>query len=401
MSHILDLPVEVLQLVANHSVDLTILRLVCRHFNAAFLDAFGKRYLRNLQCFVLDACRIKRLKSITSQPHLVRYIQDVTITFSALEGTSPVHIPMAFKKNDDVTKWYALHLEYRQRAAKSFSNRVPDLTAFVSTLKDLRAAGRPRLHLDFTDYTTTKSPTTICLTPNHVASIFEKIIASGCTISVLRVGQTAFLESTRQRSRFDQYMRVGQSLDNLDIDLADETQDLGLAAIMKATTCLRTLHLADSHVQGSYDVFDSMSYQPRLVRLNTLLTASPVTLRKVQLFSAAFHPSALLAALWSWRTTLQHLRLYLVYLTSRENDWLQVFQCLESSMEVLERFEVLGLMEQSRGIRLIEEERVSGRLHLIDLDGHLSSCMMLRGRENVQRALQQNIHRGMWETVWE
>lgn len=58
MPHILDLPVEVLQLVACYSVDLTILRLVCKAFDAAYLDAFGRQYLADMLCFLLDPQRL-------------------------------------------------------------------------------------------------------------------------------------------------------------------------------------------------------------------------------------------------------------------------------------------------------------------------------------------------------
>lgn len=113
--------------MASYAVDLAVLRLVCKDFNAAFLDAYGKEFVRDLQCFALDIRRIQRLKSITSRPHLAKRIHSVTITFDVLEGKSPMDIPIAFEEGEESLQFWLLRQEYEKRAAVTFSNRVPDL----------------------------------------------------------------------------------------------------------------------------------------------------------------------------------------------------------------------------------------------------------------------------------
>ncbi|KAK4501791.1 hypothetical protein PRZ48_007600 [Zasmidium cellare] len=385
MLYIIELPVEVLQLVGDYPLDLTVLRLVCKAFNAAFLDAFGQEYLRNLQSFALDAQRIQRLKSITSQPHLVRRIENVTITFDVLEGKNPMDIPLVSKKGRRMGHVYP-------------SSAAPQ--GFCVCIEDLQAAGRPRLHLDFASHETTDHPSTIDLASEEVASVFEKVMVSGCVVSKLRLGQSAFLEVAHRHPHLDQYMRVAKSLKTLDIELADGSHDWALTAMMKGATNVQSLRLSHLSVLSAFDMFDDISYDPWVARMNTLLTASPVALRQVRLCSTAFDSSVLIGALYSWRATLRDLRMHLIYLTSRANDWLEVFRSL-TSMEALEYFEALGLMERSRGIRLINEERVSGRVQLFDLDGHAAHRLELDCRGDVQRGIQQNVDGGMAMTDWE
>lgn len=232
-------------------------------------------------------------------------------------------IPAVFEKDEQCSHIYLLRREYEKRAAETFSNRVPDLKNLKLALEDLRAAGRPLLNLNFWHYTSTKIEDHLCLTQNEVAAIFEVVLTSDCTLSKLSVQQASFLEaapSGGRHSRFDRFMRLGESLKELNIDMLAETQEWALIAMMKGATKLQTFSLAHAEMFQDLDLFDHNDYRPYLARSNALLSASPTAIREVRLWSVGLHTSTLLTALWSWRHTLRDLTMCFVYLTSRGND---------------------------------------------------------------------------------
>lgn len=195
-------------------------------------------------------------------------------------------------------------------------------------------------------------------------------------------------------------MRLANSLKVLYVDMLAESQDCALIAMMKEAKNLQNFYLAHTEVIQDLESFDHVDYLPFLARSNALLAGSPAALREVRLCSVGLHPSTLLAGLWSWRHTLQDLGLIMVYLTSRSNDWLEVFRFLESSMGSLENFDAMCLMERSRGIRLIHEKRVQGQVVLLGKDGRPGLDVGLIGPKEIQQVLRMNIASGMNETHW-
>ncbi|KAK4502238.1 hypothetical protein PRZ48_005663 [Zasmidium cellare] len=101
-AHILTLPQELLQNIANYvdtSTGILNLRLTCRELAGAAFDCFVEEYISELSCFVLDPRRLKRVISITANPHLARRIRKLTFNFCPFERDYYFDINIAPQEN--------------------------------------------------------------------------------------------------------------------------------------------------------------------------------------------------------------------------------------------------------------------------------------------------------------
>ncbi|CZT14342.1 uncharacterized protein RCC_00319 [Ramularia collo-cygni] len=110
--HILELPVEVLQLIVaaspvRRAFELHTLRLVCKAFDAAVFDAWAEIWISHLWCYLLDSQRMERLQAITSRKHLSSKIQTISFSLDPWEdeSRSQIQIVPTMLQSINISRW--------------------------------------------------------------------------------------------------------------------------------------------------------------------------------------------------------------------------------------------------------------------------------------------------------
>lgn len=353
MPHILKLPTELLQLIADYNVDTTILRRVCKAFDAAFFDAFAEEYLSDIQCFLLDIERLERLNSIMSRRHLARSVKKVTLSMDPLEGKPSSEIPVAllphfedqFEIGQVLAKMCMLEAKY-----DPFMRHEPPVKAIASVLQTLRISGCPYIVLDCHLQTLGLSldlRNTIETNATKVTlNILQTLCLSGCRLSAIRLNQTLFLdrfaEGRGHRNGLSQYSSSLQSL-AYEADLDDTKRvfgnpaanappqisgEWGLVTILKGARDLQDLKLGGPFNPRRVRSMTAMAFASKC-----LSTCSVLRLRKVELSAMQCDPAAFWAALEGWKESLEDLTLDSISLDIttdllRRDSWLKTFEIL-------------------------------------------------------------------------
>ncbi|KAK4623534.1 hypothetical protein CLAFUW4_06278 [Fulvia fulva] len=111
-THILDLPMELLELVveaADVHLDVLNIRLTCKAFQAAASRAFNREYIESLTCFILNPSRLLRIKNMTSTPHLAEHIRSLRLTFASFEGRRAGEVSIAPYKDETIEEAQAVY----------------------------------------------------------------------------------------------------------------------------------------------------------------------------------------------------------------------------------------------------------------------------------------------------
>jgi hypothetical protein len=146
--HILQLPVELLELISNcvRFSDLCSFRRTCKTFADIALDDFAVHYFGETACFFPDPVRVKRLYNITSQPHLAKHIRILYLTLDPFEYRDDTisFVAPAHDRGDTLPEYketsYVERLEY-------YCSRRPDLKLLTRSLAHLNPL-RNHLHVD-------------------------------------------------------------------------------------------------------------------------------------------------------------------------------------------------------------------------------------------------------------
>lgn len=176
--HILQLPVEILQHIGDIGrLEAATLRLVCKAFDAAYLDKFCGDYLSDIHCFVLDPERLQKLKNITSKSYLARRMPRVTLTLDPLENSDMDEISTVVNGNeqsfelDHETQQFRDSMHRRRDIFEHYCVCEHDLDLMISIIEDLKASKCPHITLNLDE----RQRYTGTLQHADVATIFNSV----------------------------------------------------------------------------------------------------------------------------------------------------------------------------------------------------------------------------------
>ena len=432
-----DLPDEVLQLIGESvPLDPTILRLVCRRFDAAFLDLFAKRLLNDVHCFVLDPQRLSRLDAITSQEHLLCRIKKVTITLSPHEGKWIDDYPSVATGGDpddselsDAQYKFATVMEYTSYGQWLKSPQL-DLSVLADILERLKTAPCPYIALSLVNgedpvdkrLPGKRSP---IIADSTLAMIFHAVLASGCTISKLDLSDTRFLDiRTCPEAQWLKTLREsGHGLRAL--SLRPQADDIGrieernkehrgvfsacrpLINIIYGAKSLQSLSISATYCPArKFDGFkQEREYRYFACLMDALLDSGAYQfeqLESLNLFGVECEFDILLQILQRNQKTLQTIDLTGVCLHGSEADaWLKIFKHMRSECRNLSHLSLESLQEETQLVVDMSDEHLSFA-DLLALehskafyDEEKEKELKLIGRDEVERGLDENIKIGL------
>ncbi|EME42832.1 hypothetical protein DOTSEDRAFT_24848 [Dothistroma septosporum NZE10] len=404
--NILTLPDEMLQLIGDSaSLDSTVLRLVCKHFDAMFLDLFANEYLRDLHCHLLDPHRLKRLEKITSQAHLLRRIKGVTLTLHPNKNKSAEDVPSAQSANEKIVNHPYLDLEV------------------VSGILDrLKTVDCPYVALSLVDKESDwveVAPQRPGMPDSTVALLFNAVLFSGCAISKLTLGDTRFLEKSPYHTDLprETLNKFGAGLETLclephssDIErICASNSPWPVQGIMTRAKSIKALQISTSYYLSRqyHGSEEDLEYHRRAHLVHRVFenfpTEVPPQLERLTLIGMECQAKDLLDILERNHRTLAKMEFTAVCLHgAMEGAWLRALQCMRSKCPELSHLTLYMLEEQTQlaehpyppfptYAELLAPEPSTA----FDNDQRYEYELTLVNREEVDRGLDENIKNGL------
>ncbi|EME42965.1 hypothetical protein DOTSEDRAFT_35325 [Dothistroma septosporum NZE10] len=415
--HILRLPVELLQLLGDLGrLETASLRMVCKVFDAAYLNAFCRDYLSDIHCFLLDPERLAKLKSITSKPYLARRMPRVTLTLDPLENSDMNEIStVASGKEPSSVQFFELDHEtqqfrdsmYRRRDIfEHYCVREPDLDMLVSIIHDLEESHCPEIALNLDE----RQRYTGTLQHAHVASIFKTIMDTGCKLSGLHLGnlralhQTAYLHDDDTIAFFHKDLKTFCLWSDED-DIQSQVKRAWAGGQQLIKPILRDAqHIEVVSVSGvghssrHYNGIDLDFRQTCYSHFMkwTLNANKFAALRDIDLFGVDVDTEDLHTVLFNCRNTLKLARLEYLLLTSTSKDaWSNVLKLLLAECHQLDWLKLNMLSEQSQLVIDTTPHVSYAKLYqAASSEEHLAEVLW-ENREAVLEGLNRNIETGL------
>ncbi|KAK4621874.1 hypothetical protein CLAFUW4_06518 [Fulvia fulva] len=439
-NHIFDLPDEVLQLIGDAApLEPTILRLVCRRFDAAFLDLFAKRLLDDVHCFVLDPQRLNRLDAITRQAHLLCKIKKVTITLSPHEGKWIDDYPSVpdeeqFGHLSDAQSEFAKLIE-EDCYGQWLECPQLDLSVLADILSRLKTSACPHVALSLSNGEQPWNRRRISearwpvIADSTLAMIFHTVLASDCVISKLDLSDTRFVDirTSNEAQWLKTLNRLGHGLRAMHLRLqADDVKramrvmsqhvqhrgDISsacspLIAIISAAKSLQSLHISAPYCAArKYDGLEQdRKYRQFAYFVNTILDPDACRFERLESLSLSgmeCSPLVLLDLLERNQQTLRTIEFVGVCLHNPEADaWLNVIKAMHSQCLNLTHLSLKSLQEQTQ----LVVDAANEHLSYADLlapepseaffqENRYDSELRLINRDEVVRGLLGNIENG-------
>ncbi|CAK3879144.1 hypothetical protein B0A55_13052 [Lecanosticta acicola] len=396
-THLLSLPVEMLQLICSFATphDLLNIRLASRDLEAAALDAFGREYLDQVACFLLEPARLQRVNDILSTKHLAHRVSGVLLTFKAFEATESDCIHLAAKKNEPLEV-------ARQDASEAYTlekyQNIPlggclDWKLLGRLLRRVSALRRCSLQLELlADLEAADN----LLSPQHpdlAASIISPAVAMGCRIDELYLsdryltGLSDYLKMpsnqlsllTKNLETFGFHKKM-HTIDDIASGEALEAVQLILDASRSLQNLVLTLH-------ASVNLWDNDALTDLTPRILSAVKSRYI--KDLQLADMQMRLKDFLTMLDRWHTTLEGLDSHDICLLDDGDPWGEVLKKLKT-MPQLDGFWFDSLHKEG------PTEELPFYAHFYDRPGMGAiSVGLADGKVAVQELLELNLRNGI------
>ncbi|KAK4622092.1 hypothetical protein CLAFUW4_06609 [Fulvia fulva] len=408
--HILGLPVEILQQIGNIGrLETASLRLVCKAFDAAYLDQFCRDYLSDIHCFLLDPERLRKLKDITSKPYLAKRMPRVTLTLDPLENSDMDEIStVASNREPETVQVFELDHETQQFRDSMYRRRdifehccvnECDLDLMIAVIDDLKKAQCPNLSLNLDErqrYTGTTQHA-------QVSSIFNTVMWTKCKLTGLQLGNLRDLRAGFDVAAFHKDLKTfclwscEDDIESL-VKRAWAGEDQLMKLILRDANELETLSISGvGHGSRHYNGISLDLRQVSYIHfMKMTLNANKFSaLQDIDLFGVDIDVEDLRTVLHNCSKTLRVARLEYLLLAGDSGAWVQILKLLLEECCNLNWLKLSMLSEESELVVDTTPHVSHAKLYQAVETTQYTAEVSWDGRQEVVEGLRLNIERGI------